>query len=398
MKRAGLACLLLTLLTGCVHSNRERARAVLHNENSHLLYFQPEPHPSLYVEVDAVEGAEFSETELSALETILRQWSEKPAGVFVVQSSAIPRSAARGHSANSLARRYMDGPTVATNQPPPAYIYVLVYDNRVNRNAVHSPRGASQWPVRDTVPPMLARPEEPHIITSPYRAMIYMDRSWLGGLLPKTYWRQTLIHEAGHVLGLVNREIRTEGHHCPTKWCVMGGRMSEKIRSDMMRWLKREKPKPNLCVPCAAELRQFQRSVDAKITTRFAGPVLVRRMPSYQVLSLPGFCGLYIVDSIDEEVPRFLLEFRKLPGQTEVRLTARASGQQGTESVLQAIAAAKKDVDPAVRAAARLLENRFRESRSETEKIIADPGGAASGSQSPGTEKNGPSSAARSRR
>jgi hypothetical protein len=353
INRTGLIFLLLTLLTGCVHSKREQALAALGPENAHLLYFQAEPHRSLYVEVDSVEGAEFSASELSRLEAFLRQWSEKPDGVTVAKSSAIPRSAARGHSADSLARRYMGGPTVATNQAPPAYLYILVYDNRVNRNPLLSPRAASQGPVKDTVPSSLAMSENPHVNLFPYRAMIYMDRSWLGGLLPRNYWYETLVHEAGHVLGLVNRDSRAEGH-CPEKWCVMNARTSVKIKNDILSWPKREKPKPILCDGCVAELRQSQKSVGPPM--RFVGPVLVRKMPLYQVLSLPQFSGLYIVDSIEATVPRFIEEFRHLPDHAGPWHTAYASRQQSRESVLQAIEAAKGDIDPFIRAAARRLE------------------------------------------
>jgi hypothetical protein len=95
---------------------------------------------------------------------------------------------------------------MTTNEFPSAYLYILVYDNRINRNPVQSPRAASLWSVRDAVPAKLAAPENPHVVFFPYPAMIYVDRSWLGGLLPRKYWQRTLLHEAGHALGLVGRE------------------------------------------------------------------------------------------------------------------------------------------------------------------------------------------------
>jgi hypothetical protein len=53
--------------------------------------------------------------------------------------------------------------------------------------------------------------------------------------------------------------------------------------------------------------------------------------------------------------PGFMEEFRKIADQTGVRLTAHTSGRQ-RELVLHAIEAAKEDIDPYVREAARELE------------------------------------------
>ncbi|MBE0542813.1 MAG: hypothetical protein IH623_15785 [Verrucomicrobia bacterium] len=324
------------------------------------MYFQPEPHRRLYVEVDAVEGTEFSATELAELEAVLREWTQKPDGVAVVQSSLIPRHAARGHSADSLARRYLDGPPATTNEFPSAYLYILVYDNRVNRNPMQSPRAASLWPARDSVPARLAAPEDPRVVAFPYPAMIYVDRSWLGGLLPKKYWQRTLLHEAGHILGLVGRESQVERRHCATKWCLMNAHTSENIKSDILNWLTRRKQKPDLCEACATELRQYQTAID-KISTRFAGPVLVRTMPSYQVLALPAFCGLVIGEAVDANIPRFVEEFRRLEGQKGLWFATLVQDDLDLESLLQAIEAAKQDFDPTVRENAHKLERKVRE-------------------------------------
>ena len=399
MKRTGLAFLLfLTVLTGCVHSRANRVTPPSGRENTHLLYLQPKPHRSLYVEVDAVEGAEFSDAELSGLKAFLSQWCEKPDGVTVLKSSVIARSTARGHSADSLARRYLDGPTVANAAAQPAYLYILVYDNRVNQNPVQSSRGASQRRAGDLVPLKLARPESPHVVFHPYPAMIYIDRSWLGGLLSRKYWYASLIHEVGHVLGLVNRDSRVEGSHCPTNWCVMNGHVSEGVKSDVMNWLRREKPKPTLCEACATELRRSHTS-EEEILRRFAGPALVRRMPSYQVLSLPQFSCLCIDDSLETVLPKFIEAFRTMPrpeGPCTGFLVNKS--EQNEESRLQAIEAAKQDVDPAVRAAAVALERHVREQGAQKERNIAEPDGAANGSQPIRSETNRTSGAAGPRR
>lgn len=343
-----------------MHSRGKQAASALKFGDSHLVYFLPEPHRRLYVEVDAVEGTEFSATELAELEAVLREWTQKPDGVAVVQSSLIPRHAARGHSADSLARRYLDGPPATTKESPCAYLYLLVYDNRVNRNPVQSPRHASLWPAKDKVSPKLAAPEDPRVVAFPYSAMIYMDRSWLGGLLPRKFWNRTLLHEAGHVMGLVSRESQVENHHCATNWCLMHAHSSENIKSDILNWVTRKKPKPDLCEACATELRQYQTTAGTT-STRFVGPVLVRTMPSYHVLGLPGFSGLYIGEAVDANIPRFVDAFRRLEGQMELWFATLVQDDLDRESLLQAIEAAKQDFDPTVRENAHKLERKVRE-------------------------------------
>src|ERR1043165_2431481 len=210
--------LLVAVLTGCAHSTGKPTSFPADITDSQLLFLHSAPHRSLYVEVDAVKGATPSKTELRKLDAALRQWCDKPDGIKIVRSTTIARSAARGRSADSLARQFMDGPGTTTNAAQPAYLYVLFYDNRVNRNPLQSPRAASQGPARDVVDPELAEPENPHVMLSRYPAMIYVDQSWLNGLVPYKY-RAGLIHEAGHILGLVRREARIKGLHCPTKAC-----------------------------------------------------------------------------------------------------------------------------------------------------------------------------------
>ena len=362
MKRTGLLSLLLTLLVGCVHPPSIRTALPPEVGDPQLLYLQSFPHRSLYVEVDAVEGAEPSETELGKVRTFLHQWCEKPDGITIARSSVIARSAARGKIALSLARQYMDGPQAATNAAQPAYLYVLFYDNRVNRNPLQSPRAASERPARAAVPLALAKPENPHVVLFPYLAMIYVDRSWLAGLLPGKYRRESLTHEAGHVLGLVRRESRVKGLHCPAKRCVMSS-VSENVKGDIMSWLKGEKPKPDFCEGCSAELRHSQGSTN-ETAMRFVGPVLVRSMPAYQVLSLPGACRLYIGHSLEAEVPRFIAEWRSQGGSTSRQealwLSYYGEVEHDTDSLLPAVEAAKQDAVPAVREAASELETALR--------------------------------------
>jgi hypothetical protein len=362
MKRPAFLFWLLIALAGCVHSPSRRTALPPESGNPQLLFLQPAPHRSLYVEVDAVKGTEPSEAELGKLTRFLRQWCDKPDGITIVRSSLIARTAARGKPALALAQEYLDGPPATTNAGPPAYLYILFYDNRINRNPLQSPRAASQWPTRDPAPVELARTENPHVVLFPYPAMIYVDRSWLAEPGLDKYRRESLTHEAGHVLGLVRRESRILGYHCPAGRCVMSS-VSENVKSDLLAWLRGGKPKPDFCEGCMTELRQSQTSTN-ETTMHFIGPVMVRSMPLYQVLALPGACRLYVGVSLEAEVPKFTAEWRSRDGrasnQEEPWLSSKGQTEQNLASLLPPIEAAKQDPAAAVRWLAVQLESALR--------------------------------------
>ncbi len=340
---------LLLLLTGCVHSRKLGIAQPPEVGNPQLLFLHSEPHRSLYVEVDAVEGASPSETELRKIEAFLQQWCDKPDGIIIARSSLISRAAARGKSALSLARQYMDGRPISNDAGQPAFLYILFYDNRLNRQPLRSPKAASPRSTREMGPQEFGNPENPHVVLFPYPAMIYMDRSWLGGLVPEKY--DGTVHEAAHVLGLVRRASGVKGRHCPTPWCCMAS-LSENISSDIGAWLTRQKPKPDFCDACTDELRGFRESM-VKTTMRFVGPVLVRNMGSYQVLSLPGACRLYVGDSLETAIAQFLKEWRHpddtVPAEPELWFSGRAESSQSLESLFPGIEAAGQDPIPPIR-------------------------------------------------
>ena len=217
LRSLALASLFLAT-PGCAHKSQNSSELLAEIGNSHLLYLRREPYRSLYVEVDAVKGSEPSAAELAQLRDFLLQWCDKPDGIIIINGNRIPRTSARGYSANSLARRFLDGPP-STSGANPAFLYVLFYDNRLNRNPAQSPRDAS--PLKTTIPRALAQSENPHVYLSPYPPMIYIDRSWFGGRAPRKYTDEFPVHEAAHVLGLVRRDSHSPGLHCPTQWCFM---------------------------------------------------------------------------------------------------------------------------------------------------------------------------------
>ena len=77
---------------------------------------------------------------------------------------------------------------------------------------------------------------------------------------------------------------------------------------------------------------------------------------------------------LDKPWPR-LLSFSWNEEQID-GLTARVSGREG-KSVMKAIEAAKQDIDPMVRAAARKLDSHIQKAQQHKEKSIGEPDSAA---------------------
>ncbi|HEX5219511.1 MAG TPA: hypothetical protein VFZ59_08075 [Verrucomicrobiae bacterium] len=324
--------------------------------NWHLSYLQSNRHPSLYVEVDAVEGAEPTENMLKMLDAFLRKHCDKPGGITIERSSVIPRKAARGYSADSLAAGYLEGPPVQTNRTPPAFLYILFYDSRVNANALQSPRDASQRPLRDPLPVEMSRRQDPHVNFIPeYPAMIYFDAVFVSDLLsPQELPEMTLLHEAGHTLGLVSREGRIKTAHCTNSLCLM--QPTFRLRYFFIPWLKDKRPKAELCDKCDEELGQ-RRSLTATNRTRFVGPVLVRTTPAYSVFNLPGGFALYSGNLVDQEAWAFLKQFKERFASSRGKLERWSAYKVESDNDLPAvIQAALEDPSPDIRRLARHMQ------------------------------------------
>ena len=176
------------LLTGCTTTKKPRPAQAFAPAppasfpNLALPYLLSSPHSRLYVEVDAVEGCEPTETALVQLQEFLSKYCQKPDGVEIMVSDIIPRKAARKTGPRTLARRYLNGPP-DDNASPPAFMYVLYYPG---------------WP--GIVPPFAE--------VAPYPAIYFNTRFSLGIALD-----EILLHEAGHLLGLVNRTEQIANGH-----------------------------------------------------------------------------------------------------------------------------------------------------------------------------------------
>ncbi len=249
--------LVALLLMGCSTTNKPRpsqtsAPAPPTNPPSLALpYLLSSPHSRLYVEVDAVEGCEPTENALLQLQAFLTKYCEKPDGVEIMVSDIIPRQAARKMGPRALARRYLSGPP-DDHAPPPAFMYVLYYPG---------------WP--GLVPPFAE--------TAPYPAIYFNTRFSMGIALD-----EIILHEAGHLLGLVNRSEHARAGHCYNSGCGMNNHWGYLRNFSWLPW----RPRSTMCAECGNELAQAVKQSPSP-HLRYVGPVLVHSRTDYDVLVLP---------------------------------------------------------------------------------------------------------------
>jgi hypothetical protein len=215
------------------------------------------------------------EVSLQKLRDFLSACCAKPDGIEIVRSDVIPAKAARGILPHALARKYCNGPS-KTNGSPPAFLYVLYYDDTLSRDSV--------------VPRMLRRGINPFAEIHPYPAIYFNTRFSLGIAM-----NEILLHEAGHLLGMVSRSAHARDSHCLNRGCQMNTHLDYFLQ---FRWLRQRRQSP-LCTECVAELKQRSMQPSA-LNLYYAGPVLVRSEVDYHILSLPDRVRL-IVGSLTEQ-------------------------------------------------------------------------------------------------
>jgi hypothetical protein len=234
-----------------------------------LLLSGADPYPSLYVEVDAVEGSAPDAGSLEDLRAFLAASVDKPGGIRVEVDDIIPREAARGRNSRSLALEFIDGPP----DPDSALIHLFYFDSRTLSDRKSQPATT-----------LLPYPVSIFIDTA-YR---FMDTAGAGDSRsgPGEFRNLALRHEAGHVLGLCRGASHGDGLHCADEHCLMNAR----IAFHVSRYVTRRDPwkQRDLCSACQAELQAYRAATPAA-NLRFRGPYLVRSEPAYHVLSLPGF-------------------------------------------------------------------------------------------------------------
>jgi hypothetical protein len=237
------------------------------------------------VEVDAVKGCEPKEAALRKLHDFLSSYCNKPDGIEIVRSDVIPVPAARGVSAQALARKYMNGPD-STNTASSAYLYVLYYDDTLSRYS-----GVTRF---------LHRGANPYTEVAPYPAIYLNTRFSLGLAL-----NGILLHEAGHALGLVDRQLHARNGHCRNGGCLMGTHVDYLLQ---FRWLP-GRNHDTLCSDCVAELSQSS-TQQPPANLRFVGPVLVRSEAGYHVLNLPGRLGVVTGALGEQDCQKFAMRTR----------------------------------------------------------------------------------------
>jgi hypothetical protein len=303
MKAREVSLLFICLiLTSCSTPTATRSGAdsddtqVPESAKLHLLYLLASPHPRIYVELDAVEGSVPKDAAVQKLRDFLTTHCQKPDRIEVVRSDVIPAKAARGISPRTLARKYIDGPG-NTGASPPAFMYVLYYNYPLSRHSAEETilhRGAR------TALTQRRETAKPHAETYPYPA-IYFNAHFSAGLA----MNEILLHETGHLLGLVSRSARARNGHCVNRACQMNTHLAY-LRE--FRWLPGREQSP-LCSDCVAELAQRRTQAPLR-TLRYVGPVLVRSEGDYHVLILPERAGVVVGSLTDRDCREFARSMR----------------------------------------------------------------------------------------
>lgn len=157
--------------------------------------------PRLVVEIDYVEGDEPRPRALRIFADRLAFYCDKPDGVSIQVDDAIPadRWEASRDRIVELVHEYADGP-----QEGAAYLHALYVPLYKKFRGYSFRRGV----LADDIdfPVILA-------FTSQLKPIL-----WLTGVRQEA---SVLVHEAGHVLGLVTDDGHRDGGHCTLSWCLM---------------------------------------------------------------------------------------------------------------------------------------------------------------------------------
>ncbi len=158
-------------------------------------------HPKLTVEIDYLEGRKPSPVSLRLLGRRLALYTDKPGGIRIRVGEAIPAELWDGKrkTMRELVERYADPPS-----DKHSYIYLMYLP------AYRHFRGLSFQPKK-----LSKKFKHP-------AAFVYTER--LRGRLWVTRQRQessVLVHEVGHLLGLVSNPDHYVDGHCTNSWCLM---------------------------------------------------------------------------------------------------------------------------------------------------------------------------------
>jgi hypothetical protein len=270
----------------------------------HLLYVHRSPHPSLYVEVDAVAGTEPSDAVLNELKSFLAAYCDKPEGIQIARNDVIRRSDAVGFSHKALACRYLNGPPETNGPSNPAYLYVLYYDSRLSDASAASAK-SSGWRHRGDregyVPKI-----NPYVQLSPFPGSIFVDQRYFA-TWPRVFQSLTLLHEAGHVLGLTQNAGHGTSNHCTEDACLMHETLE--LAFPKALYSSSKTSQTNLCEKCRADLTTGRHEAPQE-NLRFSGPMLIRSEEGYHVISLPSQIKLMVGDVSNFDATAFIQQIR----------------------------------------------------------------------------------------
>lgn len=158
-------------------------------------------HPTLLVEVDHVAGSEPRDRALRIFRERLDFYCDKPGGIEIRVDDEVPADAWEpSHEAVArLALEYAD-----EDPGDAAYLYVL-YAPSYKKFRGYSYRPGRLGTAVD-FPAMVVFADQMKPIL------------WLTGVRQEA---SVLVHEAGHVLGLVTNDDHRDGGHCTNSWCLM---------------------------------------------------------------------------------------------------------------------------------------------------------------------------------
>lgn len=285
------------------------------------------PYAKLYVEVDAVRGAEPPQRWLDEMEAFLREQCDKPGGVTVVRSDLIAPEEAAASSVTSLALRHLDGPP-----PESAYIYVLYYNSALN--------------------PQL-KTANPHAVVFPYPCAVVVDRNYNEAGFGDVLGSLILKHEVAHLLGAARDPAHGDGAHCGRRGCLMNPAF-EYAGAGRGAGLQLQM---TFCADCLRDMARW-RATEAPGNLRFQGAYLARREAGYSVLTLPNAVHLHLGTA--ETLPGGPLWAAMkragsgpLQGREGFILSSSATGS--TASVRTALRSAEKDPVSMVRKSARFF-------------------------------------------
>jgi len=332
------------------------------NWQPQLLYLLATPHPRLYVEVAAVAGCAPRAETLEKLREFLTTYCEKPDGIEIVRTPLIPRREARGLPPRALARKYLHGPPAGTNAPP-AFLYVLYFDSAL----------AGQ-PLPGTGPAARAAfNQHPHADLLPYQA-IYMNIRYG---FEKSVPDEMLLHEAGHLLGLVSRKDYAAGHHCLDPNCLMNRTLRVSLHRAMLGL--HATSQIQLCGRCMQELVDSLK-LPPLTNLRYAGPVLVRSEDGYAVLALPNRVKVVLGDLTDEDCRAFAASVQSEPPRPDdqelrVMCTVKTEFVRNADALRDAIRHAQADPLGCVRTVAARLGRQWPQSQSVPVDLTKIDGG-----------------------